>query len=382
VRPSQPVLIRQKPKAGFDTAAALIKVARGSNRSALGVAADLFRAVIGRQQMRMDEFFIQGAWMGPSVERAAFVGTSANGRLNRSLIAPGPDDQSSLITDKFQAGLVLARGGFPVPMIKAVFAAKGSFADSLALRKPENLADWLSDPDNLPAFAKPIGGAMALGSVPIFMAGPGKVDIGGQTVEVATLAGEVAEHYPDGWLIQELLRQPPDIEALIGPAIGTVRLVTLWEASGPEVLYGVWRHPAPGTWVDSAIHGAPNTGCALDGEGMVIRAQLGDLFSGKAITQSRINPDLPLVGKKLEQWDEIVAIGRAAHRLFPGHALIGWDFAMTVQGPVIGEVNHNPLHMSYQRAFGRGFLHAEHRSRLDAARSLLSARCTGKGTAR
>jgi hypothetical protein len=206
------------------------------------------------------------------------------------------------------------------------------------------------------------------------------VDIGGRTVETAVLAAEVAAHYPDGWLIQELLRQPQDIEALIGPAIGTVRLVTLWEASGPEVLYSVWRHPAPGTWVDAAIHGAPNTGCALDGEGTVIRAQLGDLFSGKAITHSLINPDLPLVGKRLEQWAEIAAIGRAAHRLFPGHALIGWDFAMTVRGPVIGEVNHSPLHMSYQRAFERGFLHAEHRSRLDAARALLKARCNGKGT--
>ena len=63
--------------------------------------------------------------------------------------------------------------------------------------------------------------------------------------DAKALANDVARLYPRGWLIQEQLRQPPDIEALIGPGIGTVRLVTLWEAEGPTVLYAVWRHPAP-----------------------------------------------------------------------------------------------------------------------------------------
>jgi len=201
------------------------------------------------------------------------------------------------------------------------------------------------------------------------------VDIGGRKVATDALAKEVARLYPRGWLIQEQLRQPPDIEALIGPGIGTVRLVTLWEADGPEVLYAVWRFGMPGSWVDAAIHGKPNIGCALDAEGQVTSARLGDLFTGRDITHSLVTPDLPLVGHRLEQWREIVEIGRAAHRLFPGHALIGWDFAMTLRGPVISEVNYNPLHMSYQRSFRQGFLHQEHIARLDAARCLMQQRC-------
>jgi hypothetical protein len=156
-----------------------------------------------------------------------------------------------------------------------------------------------------------------------------------------------------------------------------VRVVTLWETGGPQVLYSVWRHPAPGTWVDAAIFGKPNVGCALDAEGTVTMAQLGDLFTGRAITHSQINPELPLIGYRLPHWREILEICRSAHRLFPGHALIGWDIAITGRGPVISEVNSNPLHMSYQRAYRRGFLDAAHRSRLDEARRLMQQRCKG-----
>lgn len=339
---------------------------------------DVVRRLTGEQKLTVDEYFVQGAWLGDKEERATYVGAKANQQLNRSLTTVGPDDQTQLMTDKYLTGLILKASGFPVPDLKAVFAAFACFGPTPTLRTAEALASWLASSEELPAFAKPVDGTMSLGSVPLIPAGPGQVDIGGRTVPVTALAQEAANQFPRGWLIQEQLRQPSEIEALIGPEIGTVRLVTLWEADGPEVLYGVWRHPAPGTWVDAAIFGKPNIGCALDADGRITMVRLGDLFTGKDITNSLVTPHLPLTGYQLPQWSEIVQIGRAAHRLFPGHALIGWDFAMTLRGPVISEVNANPLHMSYQRSFRRGFLHQDHRARLDAARLLMHDRCKTK----
>lgn len=343
---------------------------------------DVIRRLSGDQKLTIDEYFVQGAWLGDGEERAAYVGAKANQRMNRSLTTVGADDQTLLMTDKYLTGLILKASGFPVPDLKAVYAAFACFGSVPTLRTAGALASWLESSGQLPAFAKPVDGTMSLGSVPLIPAGPGEVDIGGRTVPAAALAKEVASQFPRGWLIQEQLRQPPEIEALIGPGIGTVRLVTLWEADGPDVLYAVWRHPAPGTWVDAAIYGKPNIGCALDADGRVTMARLGDLFTGKDITNSLVTPDLPLTGYQLPQWSEIVEIGRAAHRLFPGHALIGWDFAMTLRGPVISEVNANPLHMSYQRSFRRGFLHQDYRTRLDAARLLMQDRCKAKRTGR
>lgn len=345
-----------------------------TGQSAFAIARDLVFAMLGKQRLTEHEYFTQGAWIGGPEERAAFVGTRRNLAINRSMTSTGDLHHWPLMADKLLAGLVLEASGFPVPVIKAMYAADGPFGSVPTLGSASALADWLGNAANLPAFAKPLDGTMALGSVPLVAAGPGQVDIGGRVVEAAALAREVAALYPRGWLIQEQLRQPPEIEALIGPGIGTVRVVTLWEETGPEVLYGVWRHPAPGTWVDAAIHGKPNVGCALDGEGRIVDAQQGDLFTGTAVTHSLITPDLPLIGTRLEQWPAMTEICRAAHRLFPGHALIGWDIAMTGRGPVISEVNANPLHLSYQRSFRRGFLHEAHRKRLDAARRLMQER--------
>jgi hypothetical protein len=368
------ILKSAQSKTRLDLAGAMQDVMDRTGMPVRRLLPDLMRAMLGQRRMKADEYFLQGAWIGGPEERAAFVGGRANLRLNRGLTTTSVLDQWSLMTDKYLAGLILEANGFPVPVLKAGYAADAPFGNLKTLASVEALAEWLSDASNLPGFGKPVDGTMALGSVPLIHAGSGMVDIGGQVVEAVALAREVAALYPRGWLIQEQLRQPPEIEALIGPGIGTVRLVTLWEEAGPQPMYGVWRHPSPGTWVDAAIHGRANVGCALDQDGTVIRAHEGDLLSGREVTHSLISPDLPLVGFRLEQWPAIVAIGCAGHRLFPGHALIGWDVAMTVRGPVISEINANPLHMSYQRAFRRGFLHPEHRARLDEARRLLQER--------
>ena len=376
-----PILVDRRPKARFDLAKALTRAAKVSGRSPMGIGTDIVTRMWGKQRLRAEEYFVQGAWEGDSAARSAFVGNLSNHRLNRSLIAAGTGDQTNLMTDKYLAGLVLQSNGFPVPELKAVFASQAAFGATPTLRSAEDLARWLEDPQHLPAFAKPVDGSMALGSVPLIAAGPGQVDIGGRIVTTADLARDVARRYPRGWLIQEQLRQPSEIEALIGPGIGTVRLVTLWEADGPQVMYAVWRHPAPGTWVDAAIFGKPNLGCALDAEGRITQCRLGDLFTGRDVTHSLVAPDLELLGYRLPHWPALVDIGCRAHRLFPGHALIGWDIAITERGPVFSEMNWNPLHMSYQRAYRRGFLHPEHLSRLDKAKQLMLTR-QGKVSAR
>lgn len=369
---AQRILTTAVPKPSINLSAAITRLAGMTRRSPLAIARDILGTMLGRPKLTPTEYFVQGVWLGNPSE---FVGDRSNLQLNTSLVAGGKADLTSLLHDKFLTGQVLEANGFPVPRLKAVFAAERSFGRLTTLRSAEALAEWIRDGANLPAFAKPIDGTMALASVPLRAAAAGMVEIGGREVDVAALAAEVAGAFPRGWLIQELLKQPAEIEALIGPGVGTVRVVTLWEPEGPQVMYGVWRQPAVGTWVDAAIFGKPNVGCALDpATGEVLSAQIGDLFKGQAVTQSLVTPELPLVGYRLPGWAKVVAICCDAHRLFPSHALLGWDIALTDRGPVISELNANPLHMSYQRAFKRGFLHPEYRARLDAARVLMAAR--------
>lgn len=373
------ILKTRVPAAPFNLTHAIARTAAITERKPLSIAFEVLVAMGRKRGLTAQEYFVQGAWIGDRQEREAYLGLRGRSRLNASLTGPGMHDQTALASDKYLAGLMLEANGFPVPKLKAAFAVDRPFGKLRTLDTASALADWIGEAGNLPAFGKPVDGSLALGSVPLQMAdGVGQVDIGGRVVTALELAQEVAQAYPRGWLLQELIRQPDEVEALIGPGVGTVRVVTLWEADGPQVMYAIWRHPAVGTWVDAAVHGKPNVGCAVDlATGQVVRAHLGDLFTGREITQSLVTPELSLIGFRLPGWQEMVTICCEAHRLFPGHALLGWDIAMSRRGPVIGEVNASPLHMSYQRAFRRGFLHPDHVTRLDTARVLMQRRVAG-----
>jgi hypothetical protein len=377
-QPNDRILITKVPKPSVDLNQALPKIAALTGRSTLRTGIDILRAMIGPRRFSAMEYFTYGAWQEVEGTRT-YLGGVKNLQLNRSMAVKGNHDQTSLFNDKFLTGLILSANSFPVPETRAVFAVERSFGGVTTLKTAHELAAWLAEERNLPVFGKPVDGSMSLGSVPLRAAGQGQIDIAGRPVQAAALAGEVASQYSRGWLMQELLRQPPDVETLIGPGVGSIRVVTLWEAAGPQVLYAVWRHPAVGTWVDVPISGKPTTNCALDiTTGEVLRAWLGDLYSGKLVTHSLVSPDLPIVGYRVPGWERTSAMCCGAHRLFPGHALLGWDIALTARGPVISEINANPLHMSYQRAYGQGFLHVEHVERLDAARALISARVGAK----
>lgn len=372
----QRILQTSVSTSGIDVVQALARAMALSGRSGSALAIELLAAMVATPRLNLQEYFVQGAWMGPSSPWKTFVGGRSNRRVNQRLTSKSADDETTVSADKYLTGLALSAIGLPVPDIRAVFAAERSFGALVTLRTAADLAGWLADGGNLPVFAKPVDGSMALGSIPMMATpAPGMVDIGDAVVPIADLAAEVAQAYPQGWLIQEQLCQPDDVVALIGPGVGTVRVVTLWEDAGPRVMYGVWRHPAVGTWVDADLKGKTNVGCALDPvTGIVRRAHRGSLFTGQEITHSVITPDLPLVGFKVPEWDQMVEICRAGHQLFPGNALLGWDIAITTRGPVISEVNANPMHMSYQRAFGRGFMHPDHVVRLKAAQCLMRRR--------
>ncbi len=369
------ILVTALARPQMDLAASVKEAARRIGVRPAAVAWDMLRAVRKPRFFGREEYFIQGAWEGTPAQRAEVISLRGNQLLNDGLRAGASHDQFALISDKYLTGLVLAANGFAVPEARAAFSPDRAFGSLPTLTNVEAFARWLSDPANLGVFAKPVEGSRSLGSVPLLPAGPGRVDLGDRVVGARDLAEEVARHYPRGWIVQELITQRPEVEARIGPGVGTVRVVTLWEADGPQILYAVWRHPPLGARVDSVLGKTPNIGCSVDLQnGEVTGAHLGDRFSGRAVTQSLVDPNLPLVGFRLPDWPRIVETCREAHRLFPGHALLGWDMAMSRRGPLISEINTNPIHLSFQRAFGKGFLTSENRVRIDHARRLLAER--------
>jgi len=57
---------------------------------------------------------------------------------------------------------------------------------------------------------------------------------------------------------------------------------------------------------------------------------------------------------RIPHWDEVLRMTAEAHRVLPKFGVIGWDIAITPEGPLIIECNANPHHMLYQLATGKG----------------------------
>jgi hypothetical protein len=84
----------------------------------------------------------------------------------------------------------------------------------------------------------------------------------------------------------------------------------------------------------------------------------------------------PVAGRAIAHWPDLVALAVRAHRTFSGRMIIGWDLALTPDGPMIIEGNSDPdthfLQRVHRQMIGRSPLAPLLRQHLRAAESLLS----------
>ncbi len=362
-----------------DLAFWLRKAQSESGRSTSSMIWDMVRLARRRGRLRPIDY-LRYQLFRPSLstaERASFVSPRGGHDVNARLSPPSLELQSSLAVDKVLTNVVLRAAGFPVPETRAVFSADANYGALSALRTEADITAFLRNPTNLPVFGKPVNSSQSVGAASFLSVSPDGAEIllgDRRSVSLAALAGEIAKHFHRGYLFEELLRQPPEIVAIAGETIASVRICTIWVPGGPKVLYAGVKLPAPGAMVD-ALLGGENTLVLIDSQtGDVLRAMLSEAGGRREITHSLLNPEAPIKGMRLPNWPQVVAITTEAHRMFPGHGILGFDVALTTRGPVVTEVNTDPHHALYQFCADRGLLNPEFRALFAAAEADLARR--------
>ncbi|MBW6505155.1 MAG: hypothetical protein K0B00_00235 [Rhodobacteraceae bacterium] len=357
----------------------LRKAQRESGRSTSSMIWDMVRLARRRGRLRPIDY-LRFELFRPSLtmaERASFVSPRGGHDVNARLSPPSLELLSSLVTDKVLTEVVLRAAGFPVAQTRAVFSADANYGALSMLRTEADIAAFLRNPENLPVFGKPVNSSQSVGAASFLSVSPDGAEIllgDGRSVSLAALAGEIAQHFHRGYLFQELLHQPPEITAIAGEVIASVRVCTIWVPGGPQVLYAGIKLPAAGAMVDSLL-GGDNALVHVDPQtGEALRVMLGEAGGRREITHSHLNPEAPITGMRLPDWAQVVAITTEAHRMFPGHGILGFDVALTTRGPVVTEVNTDPHHALYQFCADRGLLNPEFRAQFAAAEADLARR--------
>ncbi len=140
-------------------------------------------------------------------------------------------------------------------------------------------------------------------------------------------------------LVQPRLRNHAALAHLSRGGLCTVRVLTYrFPDAEPLVLNAAVRMPRGRSHVDNVAAGG--IAAAVD----VHTGRLGNAFA-KSLAAGEVSrhPDTgaPIAGSVVPCWREVMDLCVRAHGEFRQHAFLGWDVAVTAEGPVIVEGNTN-----------------------------------------
>lgn len=159
----------------------------------------------------------------------------------------------------------------------------------------------------------------------------------------------------DPMLVQPRVVNHRELKDLTNGALSTVRLMTvLNEKLEPEPVAAVFRMAIGDNHQIDNIHaGGIASPVDLD-TGRLGRAT--GLSPGSDWHAKHPTSGAGIEGRELPHWREVVNLGVQAHRVFSTCYVVGWDIAITDDGPVLVEGNSSPCVVLIQRPHDAGLL--------------------------
>ncbi|MDR2664690.1 MAG: hypothetical protein LBC21_00230 [Oscillospiraceae bacterium] len=185
---------------------------------------------------------------------------------------------------------------------------------------------------------------------PVFIAKPddGSCGIGVERVDALSfpdteaLRAWLGERKLD--LVEEQIRQHPELSALYPGAVNTVRLVTILNGGLVHIVYGCLRMGSNGGVVDNFSSGGLLS--PIDMAAGTLSFPAADM-NGE-VYDSHPDTGTVIKGFAAPRWAECLALVRETARKIPEVRYVGWDISVTPDGPVLVEGNHFPANDLFQ----------------------------------
>lgn len=162
-----------------------------------------------------------------------------------------------------------------------------------------------------------------------------------------------------GWLFQPALLPHPALAEIMTPgALGTLRAITYIDADGVQVAFPLLRIPASGNIVDNFARGTRgNLVASIDassGRLSAARYSRSAAWPDLVSLERHIDTGKVIQGREVPFWAEAKALMITAQAATPDPPTIGWDIAITAEGPQIVEANSQYSTALCQVAYARG----------------------------
>ncbi|GAA3771268.1 hypothetical protein GCM10022240_24290 [Microbacterium kribbense] len=140
----------------------------------------------------------------------------------------------------------------------------------------------------------------------------------------------------DQTLLEEILPQHPDLAAVYPDSVNTVRLVTFLDPGGTFHVIAAVLRIGNGGVIDNFAGGGMFT--MLDEDGVALYPGVdkkSHVFVNHPVT------GVPIRGIRVPMYAEAVQMVERLSRRLPQIPYMGWDIAITPDGPAVIEANHN-----------------------------------------
>lgn len=147
-----------------------------------------------------------------------------------------------------------------------------------------------------------------------------------------------------GCIVQPRIVSHPDLDEISSPGVlATIRAVTCIVDGEPQLLFASLRIPVGDNITDNFSHGASGNIIApidlVSGEIGVCRGSINKAWPEIADVVSHPDTGNRIQGVKVPLWDEVLDLLDRGQRSLPHLRTLGWDIAVTENGPMVVETN-------------------------------------------
>jgi hypothetical protein len=309
---------------------------------------------------------------------------NSNWATNRLWDLLNPVQYRSPFRNKLLFNRTFGQQGFPVARVRAVYDPdSGDSFDCRRLRSADDLRQWLREYDGDGFVFKPLWGTQGI-QVLVFGSraadDPGSfLTLSGERYDADRLV-EFARSTADlqrvgaSYLLEERIRPHPALAELVGPTLCCVRIVTFIRLDGtPSILGAVYKLQPEPLGVDHLSFGAIGSWVDLESG----KLTPGRSRYGFGYTSVIPGTDRTFVGFQLPHWTDVKHLALRAACVFPAARSIGWDIAISTQGPVLIEGNADWSTSLLQIPAPHGLMTGEFRALCD---TLAAARKTAQSS--
>lgn len=349
-------LLAAPPLPDAAPASKIVEVARRYGVSPLRQFREMLLLNRGIGRIMQDEYYSSRLY-DPAMtweQKKAYVGTKGSWTLNKSLSPTVLNGMKTFVANKVMYTALIRQLGFRTTETQAVISTQSRFGNIPGLTTEGEIRDFLTTRAHFPLFGKPQAASGSFGSALLDRIEGEEIVLGdGRRVALDAFCREILAEYGEGYLLQTALAQHKVLDDVTGKAVGTIRIVTVRQETMPEVLYALWKIPSPKAMSDNFWQSGSMIAPVTAEDGIVGTCRIGTGLEARDIDTHPVS-GARFEGTRIPFWDEACRMAEEAHALFPEYGVIGWDVAITPEGPALIECNDNPFHMLYQLAYGRG----------------------------